>query len=84
MKSEQESKTRERLAVLETKQCDIMDKLDNILERFEEFEAKLDKALEKKANKWVETYTIWFLVFFATGVLGYIGSVLLKAMNHLQ
>jgi molecular chaperone GrpE (heat shock protein) len=51
--------TRERLAKLETNHCNIMEKLDEIVERFNNFENKLDKALEKKADVWVEKAVSW-------------------------
>ena len=48
-----------RIALQEQQTKTIMDKLDNIIERFEKFEEKLDRALDKKADKWVETAVSW-------------------------
>ena len=62
--------TRERLTSLEVNQQNFMDKLqefqnDNkeahnaIMTVVSKLDEKLDKALEKKANKWTETAWIW-------------------------
>lgn len=48
-----------RIALLEQNHQQMMEKIDTIIERFDKFEVKLDKALEKKANKWVETAMYW-------------------------
>lgn len=50
---------KERILVLEANQKNIMEKIDSIIERFDRFEEKLDCALEKKANKWVENAISW-------------------------
>lgn len=48
-----------QIAVLSTNHCNIMEKLDEIVDRFNNFENKLDKALEKKADVWVEKAVSW-------------------------
>mgnify|MGYP001157809878 CR=1 FL=1 len=87
--------TQTRIALLEQNHITLMEKLiefqkdnkeqhENIIKNLNEMQIKLDKALLKKANKWVETYAIVFLVFIGTGLLGYLGSLLVKAVIHLQ
>lgn len=76
--------TRERLAKLETNHTNIMEKIEEILIRFDKFEDKLDRALDKKANIWVEKVLIWLGVFIGAGILGYLGTLIIGTMNHLQ
>lgn len=76
--------TRERLAKLETNHTNLMEKIEEILTRFDKFEDKLDKALDKKANIWVEKVLIWLGVFIGAGILGYLGTLIISTMNHLQ
>lgn len=84
--------TRERLVKLETNHANVMEKIDELkndiresndtlLGALEKLENKLDLALEKKANVWVEKVLIWFLIFFATGVLSYIGMLIIKLIK---
>lgn len=84
-----------KLALLEQSQNQIMDQFKNyhnenleqhksILEMVTNIESKLDKALERKANKWTEKFIVGFLVMFGTGVCGYIGSLIIKAILHLN
>ena len=73
-----------RIAVLETNQNNIMEKLDSIVDRFNKFEEKLDKALEKKADKdtqWAEPVLKSLGIFLASGILAYIGSILIKTIE---
>ena len=72
-----------RIAVLETNQNNIMEKLDSIVARFDKFEEKLDKALEKKADKWVEKVLTWLGLVVGSGILAYLGSIIIKAIEKL-
>jgi len=68
---------REKIITLQVNQKNLMQKLEEnqitnekaheaILCSIEKMSDKLDRALEKKANKWVETSMIW--IFSAIGV----------------
>ena len=68
---------REKIITLQVNQKNLMQKLEenqitnekahkDILCSIEKMSDKLDRALEKKANKWVETSMIW--IFSAIGV----------------
>ncbi|MCK9371291.1 hypothetical protein M0R04_15365 [Candidatus Dojkabacteria bacterium] len=70
-----------RIAVLEANHKNLMDKLDDILDRFDKFEEKLDTALEKKAGKWVEGVIKWIGIIIGSGILGYIGGQLIKLIE---
>lgn len=59
---------RERILTLENNHNNLMDKLDDILDKFNEFELKLDKALEKKADVWVEKAVSW-AIYLVVGIL---------------
>lgn len=67
--------TRERLKALEITQNNIMEKLDNIVTAISNLEAKIDKALDKKANVWVETAFTYML--YTTG------GIVLSAILYL-
>ena len=70
------SKTDEtRISLLENNHQQTMEKFDDIITRFDKFEEKLDKALEKKANVWVETAFTW--------VLYSMGGIVLTALMYL-
>ena len=57
-----------RIALLENNQDVIMEKLEDIIKRFDKFEEKLDKALEKKADVWVEKALSW-LLYTVAGII---------------
>jgi len=57
-----------RIALLENNQDVIMEKLEDIIKRFDKFEEKLDKALEKKADVWVEKALFW-LLYTVAGII---------------
>lgn len=46
-----------------------------------EMNDKLDKALEKKADVWVERFMIWAGIIIGGGILGYVGSLLIKVIE---
>ena len=90
--------TRERLKALEITQQLFMDKLEqsiqdnkeahnSIVEMINKIEEKLDRAIEKKADKdsqWAEKVLIGFGVVVATGLLGWLGSLIISAFKHIQ
>lgn len=67
-----------RIAILETNHENLMNKIEEILTRFDKFEQKLDCALEKKADKTdvdkLETNQRWV-------VLTIVGAVILAVLN---
>ena len=67
-----------RIAVLETNQTNIMEKLEALAKRFDSFEEKLDRALDKKANVWVERVFTWFLGAVGLGLIGFVGNLIYK------
>jgi len=74
---------KERIAILETNHKNIMEKIEEILEKVDNLEKKLDCALDKKANIWVEKVLIWLGIIIGTGILGYIGSLIIKVIEKL-
>lgn len=87
--------TQTRIALLEQNHKTLMDLFktyseenakqhENILQSLIAMQDKLDKALEKKADKWVEGILKWLGIFIGSGVLAYIGSLIIKAITHLQ
>lgn len=79
--NEPSPETREKLAVLFTNQTNIMEKLDEIVARFDKFEDKLDIALSKKAGIWVEKVLIWLGVIIGGGLLAYLGKIIIKVIE---
>ena len=73
-----------RIALLESNHETLMEKIESILIRFDKFEEKLDIALEKKAGKWVEGVIKWFGITIGTGILGYLGLLIVKAIEQLN
>ena len=84
----------ERMIALEITQKNLMDQLiqfnnDNkeqhsqIFQVLKGLEDKLDLALEKKANKWVEKVIIGAIAFLLTGIFGYLGTLIIKTVLHL-
>lgn len=59
-----------RIALLEQHNETIMEKIDAIIEQLNHFEEKLDKALDKKADVWVEKALTWFLYAVAAILVG--------------
>lgn len=57
-----------RIALLENNHDMLMDKMEDIITRFDRFEEKLDRALEKKADVWVEKALSW-LLYTVAGVI---------------
>lgn len=87
--------TRERLLALEINQTNIMEKLnefqlDNkeqhsaIIKSLKDMENKLDTALEKKADKWVQTLMVWLGRTIGVGILATLGGIIIKAIIHFQ
>ena len=84
--------TRERLLALELSQKNFMDKFEefkednqeghqSIIDAVNKLELKLDGALDKKANRWVEKLIIWIGIIIGTGLIGYFGNLLLKLIE---
>ena len=85
----------ERLLALELNQKNIMEELqrfnqenkdqhNEILGLVKEMGSKLDLALDKKANKWVEKVIIGVVVFVLTGCATYLGALIVQAMLYLN
>ena len=70
------------IAVLQTNHKNIMEKMESLEKKvddgFKEIKDLLKEAMAQKANKWVEKVFIWFLITIATGLLAYLGTLLLK------
>ena len=77
--NEQENK----ITKLETCYQFMTEKLENIEKMVVAFDAKLDKALEKKADKWVEKFLVGFVIFILTGLCSWIGTLIYKATIHI-
>lgn len=56
----------------------------SLLEMMLKIEEKLDTALEKKAGIWTEKVLIGFGVIVATGLLGWLGSLIIETFKHIQ
>ncbi len=65
----------ERILLLENNHQNLMEKIDDLINRFNNFDKKLDRALEEKANVWVEKAFTWLLYF--------VGSILITALMYL-
>jgi predicted nuclease with TOPRIM domain len=87
--------TRERLIRLETNYNNMSEKLEelkienqtehkDIKKMISDLTDKLDKTLETKAGKWVESAMVWFLVAVSTGILGIIGTLIFQAIVHFN
>lgn len=73
-----------KITKLETCYIFMTEKLENIEKMVISFDAKLDKALEKKANKWVEKFIAGFIIILLSGFCTYLGTLIYKATIHLQ
>ena len=67
-----------RIALLESNHNQLMDKIEEIFARFDKFEEKLDKALEKKADVWVEKAISYVLYTVAGIVIGAMMYLIIK------
>jgi len=87
--------TKERLLILEINQENLMNELKQlnienkdqhkgIMDIVIRLEEKLDKALEKKANKWVEKAITGFVVLVLSGMASYIGMIIYKSIIYLN
>lgn len=56
----------------------------SLVEMMLKIEDKLDNALEKKAGIWTEKVLIGFGVIVATGLLGWLGSLIIETFKHIQ
>lgn len=65
-----------KIAILEANQKNMSDDLSEIKEIVKAFDTKLDKALEKKADIWVEKAISWFSYTV-------IGVVVLALLNQV-
>jgi len=78
------SKEGERIATLEANYKNVMDKVEEILSRFDILEDKIDSALEKKADKssqWAEPFLKWLGVLVGTGIISYFGYLIVKLIE---
>ena len=84
-----------KIATLELNQKNIMEEIqrsnaDNkeqhneILAFIVRLDEKLDVALEKKANKWVERAIVGTVVFVLTGFASYLGVLIVQTMLHME
>ena len=72
------------IAVLQNKQINMGDAISRIESMVVAFDTKLDKALEGKANKWVEKAVSGFVILLLTGFATYLGTLIYKATIHIQ
>ena len=70
-----------RLSTLEANYKNMDEKIDNILSKFDKLEGKIDCALEKKAGKWVEGVIKWVGICIGAGILGYLGTLIVKVIE---
>ena len=79
------SKDGERIATLEANHKNIMEKVEEILGRFDKLEEKIDSALEKKADKVVVdrmlSVAYWAGGIIGSGLLGYLGYLIVKLIE---
>lgn len=79
------SKDGERIATLEANHKNIMEKVEEILGRFDKLEEKIDSALEKKADKVVVdrilSVAYWVGGIIGTGLLSYLGYLIVKLIE---
>ena len=68
-----------RIALLENNQRIMSQEISEIKEIVTKFDEKLDKALEKKANVWVETAFTWLLYTIAGFIVGAFMYLILKS-----
>ena len=93
-----EEKTNTRIALLEQNHIMLMDLFktyseenakqhENILKGLKDMEDKLDRAIEKKADKVVVdrmlSVLFWFGGIVGTGILGYVGLQIIKVIEKL-
>ena len=83
--NEPSPETRERLKALEVSQQNFMqenkEQHQMIMEAVSKLDSKLDKALETKAGKWVETFIVSAGAIIGTGLIGYLGTLLVKLIS---
>ena len=67
-----------KIAVLENNQKTMSKEITEIKDIVLKFDEKLDKALEKKANKWTESVIVWFIATVAAATLTFIIKYIIK------
>ena len=67
-----------RIALLEQSQTAMSKEISEIKKIVSGFDEKLDRALDKKANKWVERVLIWAGVTVGASILTYVVSSIIK------
>ena len=72
-----------KITKLETCYEFMTEKLIAIEKMVSSFDEKLDRALEKKANKWVEKFVAGFIIMILSGLFGYIGTLIYKTIIHI-
>jgi hypothetical protein len=77
--------TRERLKALEVSQQFMVDEISEIKSLVKGLDDKLNCALEKKADKAdvnrIYSFLYWLGGIIGVGILGYLGSLLVKLIN---
>lgn len=68
-----------RLALLESNQKTMSNEISEIKKIVESFDAKLDKALEKKANVWVED-AMKYIIYATAGII--ITAIMYLVIKH--
>jgi hypothetical protein len=87
--------TKERLIKMETNYNNMVDKMEEIKvdnnrehkeikEMICEVSNKIERALETKANKWVEGVMIWMGITIGTGFVGLLGWLIVEAIKRFQ
>jgi len=82
--TEPSPQTRERLAKLETNQLNLMQEINEIKQMISELGNKLDCALDKKADKWVQTAFTWFMYAVGAGMIGTVGTLIIKGIIYFN
>jgi hypothetical protein len=54
---------------------------DLMIDGFKDLKEQLDIALDKKADKYIEKVMWWFLAIIGSGLITYVGSLLIKVIK---
>lgn len=76
--------TRERLTALETNEKNVMQELQDIKQMIKDLDSKLDCALEKKADRWVEKVLTWVGALIGASIVGTAIWVITEAVKRFQ
>lgn len=76
--------TRERIKALEINQQNVMQEIQEIKQMIKDLGTKIDCALDKKADRWVEK-VLWTVIgFIVTGFFSYIGILIIQSIIHFN